>query len=433
MADISKIILPGDETEYNFKDRTKDGVFVIIGTGTTAGTWLGTDDRITEYYDGLAILYKIPIAGASTTTLNINDLGAKTVYIYNSSKLTTHFSVGSVVLLVYSSTLNSGCFVHSNYWSDTNYNLRDYYYRPKLAQALYRYKYCAEGLDGLLVPLTITNQSNSTIVQKTQTALSFHPNTLWYYSSTTTISAGSVIGAQTLYRANANTSPIYTFNENLPTYSAAYLVGDYDAATDGFTLDQTDTTSWYKILSIGTAPSVDAGFIEGKWYLLVGYTYSTANYLSIFVWRKPLYFDGTNLCDPLALKQDKLGDAGSSIQPVYFSDGVPTPTTYTLNASVPSGAKFTDTTYTAGSNVTISGTTISAVDTTYDPATTSTNGLLTAADKTKLNTLQNGSSYCTVTSYTDLEVRVANLEGGIDPPTIAAMTTAQIDAIIAGT
>ena len=35
--------------------------------------------------------------------------------------------------------------------------------------------------------------------------------------------------------------------------------------------------------------------------------------------------------------------AGSSTQPVYFSNGKPTACTYTLGASVPSGAKFTDT------------------------------------------------------------------------------------------
>lgn len=37
--------------------------------------------------------------------------------------------------------------------------------------------------------------------------------------------------------------------------------------------------------------------------------------------------------------------AGSATQPVYFSGGKPVATTYTLSASVPSGAKFTDTTY----------------------------------------------------------------------------------------
>lgn len=41
---------------------------------------------------------------------------------------------------------------------------------------------------------------------------------------------------------------------------------------------------------------------------------------------------------------------GSGTHPVYFLDGYPYETTYTLEASVPADAKFTDTTYTAGNS-----------------------------------------------------------------------------------
>jgi hypothetical protein len=94
----------------NLNKLTINSVHYIAGTGTTAGTWLGTDASIDEYYDGLTIAYKVPIAGgSSTTTLNITGsagtaLGAKTVYRNASSKITTHYAVGSVVLLVYMST-----------------------------------------------------------------------------------------------------------------------------------------------------------------------------------------------------------------------------------------------------------------------------------------------------------------------------------------
>lgn len=88
---------------------TINSVHYIVGTGSTAGTWLGTDSSIDEYYDGLTIAYKVPVAGASTTTLNITGsagtaLGAKTVYRNASSKITTNYPAGSVVLLVYMST-----------------------------------------------------------------------------------------------------------------------------------------------------------------------------------------------------------------------------------------------------------------------------------------------------------------------------------------
>ena len=65
-------------------------------------------------------------------------------------------------------------------------------------------------------------------------------------------------------------------------------------------------------------------------------------------------------------------NAGSATHPVYFSNGVPVATTFTLEASVPSGAKFTDTVYTlppatasvlggvkVGSNISVTSGTIS--------------------------------------------------------------------------
>ena len=58
-------------------------------------------------------------------------------------------------------------------------------------------------------------------------------------------------------------------------------------------------------------------------------------------------------------------DNGSATQPIYFKNGVPVATTYSLAKSVPANAKFTDTK--------------------YDAATTTTAGLMSAEDKVKLN------------------------------------------------
>lgn len=70
---------------------------------------------------------------------------------------------------------------------------------------------------------------------------------------------------------------------------------------------------------------------------------------------------------------------GSATQPVYIaSDGSATATTYTLGKSVPSDAKFTDTT--------------------YSDATTSSHGLMTAAMVTKLNGIDTGANKITVDS-----------------------------------
>lgn len=127
-----------------------------------------------------------------------------------------------------------------------------------------------------------------------------------------------------------------------------------------------------------------------------------------------------------------LPSAGSTTQPVYVQNGIPKATTYTLGKSVPSNAVFTDTHYasknvvgakTATSNATTaltngnvylnsvengavtsshkisgSGATTVTTDasgniivnsTAYSAATTSAAGLMSAEDKTKLNTVSN--------------------------------------------
>ncbi|MGM9964934.1 MAG: hypothetical protein ACI4W0_05720 [Bacilli bacterium] len=70
--------------------------------------------------------------------------------------------------------------------------------------------------------------------------------------------------------------------------------------------------------------------------------------------------------------------AGSATQPIYFLNGKPVACTYTLGKSVPSNAEFTDTT--------------------YNNATTSTDGLMSSSDKTKLNGIAAGATKTTVDS-----------------------------------
>lgn len=77
-------------------------------------------------------------------------------------------------------------------------------------------------------------------------------------------------------------------------------------------------------------------------------------------------YAGSSSVGGAATSANKLNtNAGSAIQPVYFANGIPVATTYTLGKSVPSNAVFTDTTYGA--------------------ATTSANGLMSSSDKSKLD------------------------------------------------
>ncbi len=111
-------------------DKFKNTPF-IEGTGVTdetnkISTWIGSSDEITEYYDGLTIKYKIGVEGQSTVTLNINGLGTKTVYRFNTTKLTTQFPVGSIINLIYHTDLNGGCWITNDYDANTNTQQRVY-------------------------------------------------------------------------------------------------------------------------------------------------------------------------------------------------------------------------------------------------------------------------------------------------------------------
>ena len=101
-------------------------VYLVIGNTTgTAGTWTGTNERITSYFDGLVVNYKIGVeGGSSTTTLNINGLGAKTVYRLGTSKVTTHYAVGTMVLLSYNAS--KGAFYSADYDANSYAYVRQY-------------------------------------------------------------------------------------------------------------------------------------------------------------------------------------------------------------------------------------------------------------------------------------------------------------------
>ena len=99
--------------------------------------------------------------------------------------------------------------------------------------------------------------------------------------------------------------------------------------------------------------------------------------------------DGDGIVD----SAEKLStSAGSATQPVYFSNGVPVATTYTLGKSVPSNAVFTDTVYTlpaagsalggvkSGGDVTISSGVITVKDDSHNHTIANVDNLQTTLD-----------------------------------------------------
>jgi lysophospholipase L1-like esterase len=89
----------------------------IVGDGTDAYAWTGTCADITEYYEGLTILYQINvITKGSFVSLNINGLGAINVWNGTQTQVMNDYPKGSVLLLTF--TISSD----KQTWQVCNYN-----------------------------------------------------------------------------------------------------------------------------------------------------------------------------------------------------------------------------------------------------------------------------------------------------------------------
>lgn len=104
---------------------------------------------------------------------------------------------------------------------------------------------------------------------------------------------------------------------------------------------------------------------------------------------------------------DKLSiNAGSVTQPVYFANGVPVATTYSLGKSVPSDAKFTDTVYIHPTSGVTAGT--------YKSVTVNTQGHVTG-----------GSNTTTLSGYGITDAKIANGTITLGSNTITPLTSHQ--------
>lgn len=150
--------------------------------------------------------------------------------------------------------------------------------------ALYRYQLIFQKDENTFTPLN--NNKNTTSDTKTMlTDVEFDPfGFIYYYATTTDIAAGGSIGAGALYWAFNGIDLRYTLNCNqtMTAHKPIYLV--VNPQSNGMCkLDA--TTQWTNALP-NTA--------DGKWYILLGRTYST--YQIVLYHTHPVYYhDGTTI------------------------------------------------------------------------------------------------------------------------------------------
>ena len=256
--------------------------YVEGNTSGTAGTWTGTNTNIGSYYNGLIVAFKHGVAGASTTTLNINSLGAKTVYRYNSTKLTTHIPVGTTINYVYDSS-SDAFFAMTDIDQTLQYELR-WASHITAGATIHGRQLIMEGSDGKFYPVTSGGANANTNTVSTQTMRM--GGLLLLYESSTDRAADAVWAADVWESRETNNLEYWT---NHPTSEGAwgtaggplYLVGTEDA-NGHFVLDNTSATSFLA----QALPSSD----DGKIYIHLGYFGDTTNTDNLrFTINNPMY------------------------------------------------------------------------------------------------------------------------------------------------
>ena len=156
--------------------------------------------------------------------------------------------------------------------------------------AVYRYQLLFQKDENTLTPLN--NNDNTTGTSKTMlTAVEFNPfGRIVYYNSTTNISAGGSLGAGALFWQRSGFDLRYTFNcgTTLTAQKPFYLVV---TPTSNGLCKIASTTPWSQTLPISN---------DGKWYILLGRTYSTYQ-MALYAYHPVYYYDGTKvrmLVDP---------------------------------------------------------------------------------------------------------------------------------------
>ena len=248
------------ESDSRFAGLNNSSYF-LDGGGTTSGYFEGNIPGITSYYDGLTINMFARNAFASYNYVNINGLGNAQVFLYNTSRLTTHYPRYSTIKLVYKSDWNGGCWFTEMYYFDTgDYRIR---WQNNITFGAYTHGYqlLLEGVDGKYYPVTEGGSTGNT--NTVSTAQIRVGGNILYYDTSTDQAANSNQGDYDLYQGYYTGNMEYWNNVDAgwaTPYAPVYLVGTIEPG-NYFKLDNSSYTSFLT----QNLPSTDDGKVY--WYI----------------------------------------------------------------------------------------------------------------------------------------------------------------------
>ena len=214
---VASFSLCGEKLETKF-DNIND-IEYIVGTQTAStGAWTGKT-KSTALYTGKIIIYKLPYAGSGNATLNLtfpngSKSGAKNVYRYGSTRLTTQYSANYYIPLVFNGTY---WFAFADY--DTNY-----YDRTRIPNPI-------ATASGDIQAVCFVGTSDGTNYKQLSANQEFDIRYPFFYNSTAVVDAASmstglylIIGSINLQTLTGDTER--TFNIKVPIYIKGTLNGN---------------------------------------------------------------------------------------------------------------------------------------------------------------------------------------------------------------
>ena len=286
--------------------RNVTGTAAVTSSPYTHAKWDVMDSDVTEYYDGMVVCVKVPVAGSSYGVgLQINSLGYKPVVYNVNSMISTRYSVGAVVWAVYNSTQTAALYEKSasastitGCWQvmdcDSNTTAINNLVKAggaRLVTAdLLRYAIAFRKDETAIVPIhsnagTGTYASTCTPdTTKTMTTESFDPfGEIYYYATNTKVDTNTAVAMNLLNTQRNALDARYIFNcgKTLTANRELYLV--VDLQSDGKV--KLAETPWSQ-----TLPTTN----DGHLYILLGFAYST--YQFELYYHHPIYYhNGTRL------------------------------------------------------------------------------------------------------------------------------------------
>lgn len=296
-----------------------NGIEYIVGTQTAStGAWTGVT-KDTSLYAGKVIIYKLPYAGSGNATLNLTfpngtKSGAKNIYRYSSTRLTTQYAANYYIPLVFNGTY---WFAFADY--DTNY-----YDRIRSSNAI-------ATASGAVQAGCFVGTSDGTNFKQLSGGASFNINYPVYYNSSAVADGAAMstslyfaVGSINLQTIVGDTSKTFDAKANL------YLKGTLNGTT--FTVHSDIITT--------TEPTAADNFV----YMRVGRSYSTYQaYVAVFCNEFFAYKDGAfKKFDPLAETYSLPTASSSTKGGVKIGNGL-SMTGDTLNVTLTGGAVLSST------------------------------------------------------------------------------------------